>query len=387
MAEMKLAATRMIWLDCLRLTAGLSMVVLHTTADANGQPWVAFPESERIGPIVLRTIAYSARTELFLLIASFLLIMSLHKRPRGYRDTIQEQSKRLLLPFIFWTVFYGCFNLIKAKQFGYFDAALADLTLPTLWVGHLLLGDIKFHMHFLPTLFGLVLFYPLFRISHKFPVAGLVVLPLLLIKWEFDRQVWSLFWGTDILPYLVRLVKVSTYVGYGMAAASLVALWQRTTADQRRIWLGPILFLALFLFGFKAVASYKTITESSWQYSYAAGYWADFLMPLVLFYVCMALSDRKWPAVLAKWGGYSFGIYLCHPIFVDLMEISLRDTTLGPMAQVSIKLAVALSATPLLVVLISKIPLMAWTVGLGPLPRIKFVPSFWRRSNAHVGHD
>ena len=362
------------------------MVVLHTTADSNGQPWTAFTETERYGPVILRTIAYSARTELFLLIATFLLISSLHNRPRSYRNTITEQCQRLLLPFVFWTVFYSCYNLIKANQFGYFDAAMLEITNPVNWVGHLLLGDIKYHMHFLPTLFGLVLFYPLFRIAHKYPIAGLMILPLLLIKWEMDRQIWSLFWGTEILPYVVRAVKITTYVGFGMAAAALVAIWQKTDAARRQKWLAPVLFFALLMFVFKAIASYRTITEGRWLYDYAPSYWADFLMPVILFYVCMSLSDRNWPMFLSKLGAFSFGIYLCHPIFVDMMEIWLRGTELSPLNQVFAKLGVALTMTPLLVLLISKIPFLGWTVGLGRIPKIPSLLSIIRRSNTYAGH-
>ena len=359
---------RMIWLDCLRLLAGLSMVILHTTADPNGQPWSGYDLNDRIGPLVLRQFAYVARTELFLLIGCFLLVMSLNKRPRSYRETITEQTKRLLLPFAFWTVFYAFYSLIKAQQFGYLANAITDLKDPLSWLGYLMLGDVKYHMHFLPTLFGLILFFPLFLIAYDKPVAGLAVFPLLILKWELDRQVWSIFWGTDVLPFVVRLVKLMTYVGFGMAAAALLALYHRQSAKALRAWLPHVLLTALLLFALKTVGTYKTATQAQWQYDYLPGFWADFLMPLVLFFICMALSDRRWPVLLSKVGPYSFGIYLCHPIFVDLSEIALRDTTLMSMAQVTLKLTVALTLTPLLVVLISKLKWLGWTVGLGPLP-------------------
>ena len=362
--------SRMIWLDCLRLTAGLSMVILHTTADPNGQPWPAYEVQDRVGPIVLRTIAYMARTELFLMIACFLLVLSLRRRPRGYRETMAEQTRRLVLPFVFWTVFYAFYNLIKADYFGYEAAAWSEITDVTAWAGHLLLGDIKYHMHFLPTLFGLLLFYPLFLRAYDKPILGIAVIPLLLIKWELDRQIWSTFWDTEILPFVVRAVKLMTYVGFGMAAAALVALYQRTTPSTLRLYLPHVLFIAVLLSFFKAFASYETLIGAKWQFSYAPAYWADFIMPIILFFACMALSDRSWPNLLSKVGGYSFGIYLCHPIIVDLAEISLHQSALSPTAQVLVKLSAALSLTPILVVAIGRIPLTAWTVGLGPLPKL-----------------
>ena len=108
---------RMTWVDALRLIAGLSMVGLHATADPAGQPWPNYETTERIGPIVVRSILDMARTELFIIISVFLLVLALDRRPRGYGTVISEQSRRLLIPFLFWTIFYAFYGLIKAAQF------------------------------------------------------------------------------------------------------------------------------------------------------------------------------------------------------------------------------------------------------------------------------
>lgn len=156
-------APRLAWLDCLRLLAGLSMLVLHCTADQNGGAWGDYEVRDRIAPLVLRTFAYTARTELFIIISLFLLMMSLEKRQRNYSDTIAEQAERLLIPFAFWTVFYAFFTLLKAQHFGYFDNKLAALGEVQTWLSFAFMGTSKYHMHFLPTLFCVVLAYPLMR--------------------------------------------------------------------------------------------------------------------------------------------------------------------------------------------------------------------------------
>ena len=363
-----MAHNRMTWLDCLRLLAGLSMVVLHTTADPHGRPWVDYDQIDRVGPIILRTIAYMARTELFLLIACFLLVLSLKKRPRSYTQTISEQARRLLVPFLFWTIFYAFYNLIKAYHFGYLQAAIAEITTPSAWVGHLLLGDIKYHMHFLPTLFGLALFYPLFLVAYDQPIFGLAIFPLLLIKWQLEAQIWAVFWGHDVLPFIVRAVKLCTYVGYGMAAAALAALYKNASPNGLQRAILHIILFALLLMVFKGFSSYRTISEGHWQFDDVAAYWADFLMPIILFYICMSLSERNWPNALTKYGAFSFGIYLCHPIVVDVMEITLQDIAMAPILQVLTKLVAALAITPVLVLCLSKMRHLAWTVGLGPFP-------------------
>lgn len=364
---------RLIWLDCLRLMAGLSMLGLHCTADSAGQPWPDAEQGQRIAPMLLRAVLYTARTELFLIISVFLLLLALDRRPRRYLATIQEQARRLLIPFLFWTVFYAGYNLIKAGQFGYLAHALDQLSDPWAWLGFLMLGQVKYHMHFLPTLFGIVLMFPLFQLAHRYPVLGLSVIFCLATRQALDGFIYETFWGHELLPFLVRAVKVLTYAGYGLFAGAAFALWQRTAARELRMWAFPVLYLGGLLFLLKLVAIWRTVETAQWQFTYAPGYWADFLMPMLLFALCMINGTRRWPALIGRLAPYSFGIYLCHPIFLDLCEILLRTSEFGPMAQILFKFSMALPATAVLVWALSRSQALAWTIGLGPQPRIAFL--------------
>lgn len=366
-----MTSERLIWLDCLRLMAGLSMVGLHCTADPSGLPWADYSESERIGPLLIRAILYTARTELFFLISIFLLLLSLDRRPRSYLETLAEQAQRLLIPFLFWTFFYAGFGLLKASQFGYFDAALAQLSSPLAWLGFFLLGDVKYHMHFLPTLFGLLLFYPLFRLAVKYPILGIAVLLCLLARQHLDDFLYGRFWGTDALGYLVRIVKVTTYVGYGLVAGAAVGLWQRHRASRLAEWSALIVFSGVILFAFKLIATLMAAETGEWSFGYAPGYWADFLMPVVLFLGCMSFAYRHWPQLISTLARYSFGVYLCHPIVLDLCEIILLNTDLAPMSQVLFKILVTVSITWLLVIGLSKSKTFAWAIGLGKPPSFR----------------
>lgn len=296
--------------------------------------------------------------------------MALEKRPKTYRQTIEIQSRRLLIPFIFWTVFYAFYNLIKANFFGYFDSAFAELSSPIDWLGFLVLGSVKYHMHFIPTLFGLILLYPLFRLAQKFPILGFAILICLIVKRDLDGFIYQQFWGTDALPYIARAIKIATYAGYGLLAGAFLGLWRQTDARLRVQFVPILVFFGLLLFTIKLVATWKTVQLGRWPFEYTAGYWADFLMPAVLFAIAMALSHKRWPQFLSDIAPYSFGIYLCHPIFLDLAEIWLRDQGLMPMIQVTIKITFAVTLTSLFVVLLKKTRVLAFTVGLGPFPQI-----------------
>ena len=241
----------------------------------------------------------------------------------------------------------------------------------SLWFGFFLLGDVKYHMHFIPTLFALILFFPLFQVGVDHPWLGLLILACLLLKRELDGFLYPNFWGQEVLPWAVRMVKVVTYVGYGMVAAAFLGIWRRVDSAERERFAALIIVFGLMLFMIKLIATWKTVHTGKWPFDYTAGYWADFLMPVVLFGIAMSLGHRNWPTILSKLAPYSFGIYLCHPIFLDLVEIAIRSTEMSPTGQVTIKIGCTLVATSAFVWILSRLRPLAWTIGLGPLPYIE----------------
>lgn len=361
---------RMVWLDCLRLIAGVSMVGLHASSDISGQPFPDFEVGERVGPVLFRAVVYTARTELFLIISLFLLSMSLDRRQRSYGETVKEQARRLLLPFAFWVVFFAFYRLIKAGHFGYENAIWAQLGDPMQWASYFALGSVQYHMHFLPTLFGLVLMFPLYRMGVKYPALGAIVLVCLFTKREVDLWIWTNLRDMAGFDYLVRGAKLLTYAGYGIVAASFYGLIKRglTVAVCRTLFWSAV-YLGVLMFSIKLVYSHKVILAGNWQYNYDPAYWADFLMPIFLFAAFLGAKNAAWPQIISTWAPYSFGIYLVHPIFLDLAEMLLWSMSLSPSLYVGLKTVLGIIGAVALVFGLSRIRLLAWTVGLGPFPK------------------
>lgn len=355
------------------------MVGLHVTADAHGQPFPDADPAARLAPMVLRALLYTARTELFLMISILLLLMALARRPRSYGAVLREQARRLLIPFVFWTVVYAAYNLLKAVAFGYEAQVLTALSSPAVWGGYLLLGDVKYHMHFIPTLFALLVFFPLFRLTVRWPLLGLTVVLGLLLKQVLDPVIYKLFWGTEALGYAVRGLKVVSYLGYGMAAGAVLGLWRRTTAVQRETWLGPVVVIALALFTLKLMATAEVVVTGRWVFDNPFAYWADYLMPVALLLLCLSLAHKAWPAWISRASKYAFGLYLCHPIFLDLAEMALAGRAISPSQSIALEFLWTLPMTGLFVVALSRHRMTAWTVGLGPLP---YLPLLWTGQKA-----
>ena len=361
---------RMTWLDSLRLWAGVSMVGLHASSDINGQPFPEYSEIERVGPILFRALVYTARTELFLIISLFLLVMSLDRRWRSYKVTIQEQFRRLMVPFAFWVVFFAFYRLIKANYFGYSDNIWRELSDPIEWLSYFVLGSVQYHMHFLPTLFGTVLIFPLYQCAIKKPWLGLVIFACLFTKREIDLWIWVQFSDFNWFDYLLRFVKIFTYAGYGIVAASFYGLYRNVLPrEETKALFWGAAFLASLMFLLKLVYSHKVIIAANWQYNYDPAFWADFLMPVFLFVLFMCAKPSRFPPVLSRWAPYSFGIYLVHPIFLDLLEILLWDQKLSPSLFVVSKTVLGIIAAAVLTFVLSRSVLFGWTVGLGPLPK------------------
>ncbi len=368
-ASHQIISGRMMWLDFLRLAAGFSIIGMHASSDPNGLPFPDFDTAQRVAPALFRAVVYIARSELFWIISLFLLCLSLEQRPRSYGTMVRQQAKRLLLPFVFWVFFYAYYRLIKAHYFGYDAAIWAELSSGWSWLRYFILGSVQYHMHFLPTLFGLALMVPLFLYAVRNPWLGLLVFLCLFVKREADVWMWANLRDMDGFPYLVRAVKILTYGGYGMVAGSFLGLCKQGM-DQKRLkdWLVFALISSVLLFSIKLIYTYKVIMAGNWQYNYTPAFWADFLMPILLFLICMSAGLARWPTFISKIGKYSFGLFLMHPIFLDGLEILMANPTLSPGAYVLIKFSAALTMTALAVWIVSKIPLLAWTIGLGDLP-------------------
>ncbi|WP_027136365.1 acyltransferase [Geminicoccus roseus] len=369
MASRASEASRFAWLDTLRLLAGICIVAVHSTSNPAGNPFPNFPEGERIAPILFRSIVYIARTELFLIISVFLLMMALDRRPRSYGTVIREQARRLLVPFAFWVVVYAFYRLIKAARFGYAASILTDLADPWSWAGYLLLGNVQYHMHFLPTLFGMILLFPAYRLAVRLPILGVSVLIFLSAKLVLDQWVYGTLSGSPWLEYVVRLVKILTYGGYGILAASFYGILKRDfdTETGRQIF-GVVLLLGAALFMVKLVHAYQIIKTGTWVFTFTPGYWADYLMPPLLFLGIMSMRHLNWPPIFSRLAPFSFGIYLMHPLLMDLVEIMIAPWNLVPWQMVSLKFPLVLVSTVILVMLVARLPFLSWTIGLSAKP-------------------
>jgi surface polysaccharide O-acyltransferase-like enzyme len=363
------AAARLAWLDALRLLAGVCIIGVHSSTDPAGNPFSDYPAAERIFPVLFRSLVYIARSELFLIISVFVLLMKLDGQSRPYPTVLREQARRILVPYAFWVVWYAFYSLIKAEQFGYSHAIVAQLQDLGAWFGYFFLGNVKYHLHYVPELFGVILLYPAYRLAVRRPELGVALVLFLWAKASIDAWLYSALASSHYLHYAVHIVNVLAYSGCGIVAGSLYGIlksnFSRETGGQI---LSMTLPFAAILIVIKMIYAYKAVTNGAWPYDFIAGYWADSMLTPVLFLAIMSVRHVPWPGYVSRLAPFSFGIYLVHPTVMDAIEILFKAWPLAPWQLVGLKFVLTLMGTSMLVFLISRVPSLRWTIGLGGRP-------------------
>ena len=364
-----MSSIRMNWLDISRLAAAFSIIGIHTTTDPKGKAFIDYDISERVFPVLMRTTAELASTEFFILVSLFLLAFKLERKPMPYGATMKLQMRRLLVPFVFWTFFYAFFVLIKANAFGYLDPMLEKLTKPETWASYFLLGKSQYHMHFIPTIFLIFLFHPVFKLALKAPIFGLLVVPFLAFNLSMSTWIWGNISDRNTLEYLIRGIKILSYIGYGFAAYSILGLWQKKLDEElsKKIFMFGILAVSIF-FIIKLTHAAQSIEVGSYIPKIGAIYYAHGLLPIGLILLFLGTQHFNWPEKISDFSKFTFGTYLMHPAVIDIIDIFLKGVQMAPYQLVLFKYTLTLSIVLALSIVISKIPLLAWTIGLGPLP-------------------
>lgn len=370
---MSAKSSRMVWFDANRVWAAVGVVLIHSTTDFSGRPFPDATVGERIVPVFLRSLGEFSGSEMFFFFSLFLMALRIDRRRLTYREAITTQAERLLVPFAFWTVFYALFRLIKAQAFGYAPQYAETLTQTDTWVAFFLLGKSQYHMHFLPTLFAIFLFYPVMRLAMRYPLLGVSLFATLGAMDHAQAFLWSLDISPLMRDYLVRITKVWGYVGYGLAAFALYSLWrdglprgESKLIGRGAFYFASMAYLATMPFFGSALLTGEWGVRTGWDY------FGHFLMPLFMFSLFMGRQYADWSPHWSKMARYTFGIYLVHPLLIDLFDIFAFKTGLSgvisPALLVLMRFGVVLPAALGLSKLIERSDLLAWTIGLGVAP-------------------
>lgn len=340
------------------------MLLLHCSTDQFGKLWNSVSYSDKFDALFLRTLFYIPRTEVFVLISMALLAMAVEK---GGTTTWKVQSKvKAIFPvFLSWSLFYTAFSFLKAWQGGYSASFWEETHSIGYWLEAALLGHAKYHLHFLPALMALLLVAPIFlrRQSYLFFPIGIA---LVVLRYFVDQWLYIRFWGWEGLAYLVALSRFVSYIGYTLLAAGMVGI-VRKCDKEGRVWVASSAATILALCVCIKFLSVDGSPIAMFRTESFPRFVADYLSPVCLSAIALSVPPMSWtlPKPMIR---SAFGIYLSHPIVIDLVEVSGLTDGMLPVQELATKATMAIIGTFGLCLWLQNRPSLSWVIGLGQFP-------------------
>jgi surface polysaccharide O-acyltransferase-like enzyme len=338
-------------MDLIRITAIFGVVVIHVASDVITE-WKAVPGTGWLAANFYDSLM-RASVPLFFMISGALLLPV----REGYRIFFRKRVERIALPLIAWNILF----LIWRKAF--YQPQLG-------WTEALLLlgrGGVYFHLWFLYTLIGLYLLTPLFRIltAHA---SGRDLFYYLLLWFlagsllPLAEKLGAVFFHSD-LRLGISLEPATGAVGYFLLGHFLNRyVTEKALPGACLAW---ILSLAACFWGTFFLCGYCGGFESLLYGSFSPNVVIYSVASFVLLRSAGNFLEKHVPpgfkVFIGAMAKASFGIYLVHPIVLDLLQKGWLGFALKPeMGQPSLTIPaislIAFVSSFGFVLLIEKIP-------------------------------
>jgi surface polysaccharide O-acyltransferase-like enzyme len=161
----------------------------------------------------------------------FLVLLALPSRM-----SVPDRARRLLLPFLIWSVVYGLLRV--------WNSAVEGQALLGWWMPWMALAGPSIHLWFLPFAFLVALVAPFLRASTLLPL--LPVLAAGLLSWLGETSAWPWYqWSFGVIPVLAgfAFLQSRTLSVFSLAAAYVVLELFRPSPDNLVIIGGSLLGL------------------------------------------------------------------------------------------------------------------------------------------------
>lgn len=277
------------WISLTRAMAVMFIVMLHSASfyfnnfDAGVFGW----EVGNIGNSLSRW-----GVPVFIMLSGALLLNN--DKPTDYASFYKRRISKILIPLIFWSIFYSAIWLFQNKG----DATLYEAFI------NIVSGHPFYHMWFMYMIIGLYAFTPLFRkiisaVGDR-EYAGLIIALFILSSiWIGNKYITDshdtlwVFWFIQYIPYY--------FAGYYLSKS---ANTQKT---------GMLFFLIALLMAATFFAThYSSLFLGKTQYFYEP--LSPFIIAMSICVFCLLMKwSRGFPSFLAD---ASLGVYLIHPFFL-----------------------------------------------------------------------
>jgi hypothetical protein len=158
---------RIIGADLLRLASLLSIILFHVVLkDAQFAAATGSPQGQTFDALIGVSTVFDNRS--MAILSLYLLLLRHGDAP--YPVMMAERARRLLVPYIAWTLLYPFLDLATAGLAGQ-QLAFAHVLDLRFWYSAVFLAMAKGHLHFLPTLLVLTALLPVYKSKLSLPLA------------------------------------------------------------------------------------------------------------------------------------------------------------------------------------------------------------------------
>ncbi len=294
---------RISFADGLRICAAFMVILLHVSA----QYWSSTPVTSSAWKVynLFDSLARPA-VPIFVMLSGMLLLDP--QRDITLRDVFTKYCKRIVLVWIFWSLFYATWSDVLWNALRHLEIDWAYVT-RAFWAGH-------YHLWYCKMLLGLYLILPFLRefvkkkgLTEYFLLLTLcltVILPNLPWEWaQLLRQNTYFYFtagfvGYFLLGYYLRQTRLPRGMRYGIYALGIGSLLWTVVANLRR--------------SLAADAAY--------------GYFDPWMPNIVLMTVAVFVFFQyamnplleRYSRFLESVSPYMFGVYLVHPFVMTILE-------------------------------------------------------------------
>ena len=290
------SADRLNRLDAARWLAALAVVLLHSAAQAVSDAG-AYGSGDWLAANLYDSAARWC-VPVFVMVSGALLLDA--GRPQDARSFYLRRAARICAPLVFWTLFYLSWRTLL----DWWDDGRLDLSF---WPRKVAEGAPYYHLWYLYMIVGLYLFAPLVRglyqrslpAARRLWVVGILGIAILDALYRQALGAGQGFFLTWFLPYL----------GYFVAG--------RMIFDGELRVPRPALVLALSV---AATAwGVSTLSETGRLNLYFYDYFS-LTVPFMSLAAFQWIIDTPRVPALSTLAPLTFGVYLIHPLFLDLAD-------------------------------------------------------------------
>jgi surface polysaccharide O-acyltransferase-like enzyme len=303
--------SRAVHFDLVRFIATFIVVQLHVAtpwlwreADVNSGFWITclfFDTFGRVG------------VPIFLMISGALLLA----KEETYPSFFKKRFTRVLLPLIFWTVVYE----IKVVADHHFLKGGVEWSTIYSVLRNPISGPVYDHLWFLYMVIGMYLVTPFLR--RILPVLRKQDLYYLLGLWIFSNVLLPLIYNYSSFKLGLNIPIVTSYLGFYVLGYYLM----QYQFNLKQIKIAWIAFIISYLFNVLIVwldSNAHGKVEIFYLSHHRPGIFIQAIAAFILLehYAMLAFhnfSEKKYK-ILAYLGSLTFGIYLLHPLVIELFE-------------------------------------------------------------------